>query len=111
MVDFTAHPDNIEATIAVNKGGNTTTETKKYDFLVGADGAHSIICKKLGCAFLGETRDAENFVVGDIDVKTGLSNDVSSLSILLAISDYCLQFWYLWGNPKSKRWADVSAIV
>jgi 2-polyprenyl-6-methoxyphenol hydroxylase-like FAD-dependent oxidoreductase len=90
LVDFAAHSDHVEATIAAKKGGNTTTEMKKYDFLVGSDGAHSIIRKKLGCTFLGETRDAENLVVGDIDVKVGLSNDVSSLSILLALSNYFL---------------------
>ncbi|KAL1746389.1 FAD binding domain-containing protein [Schizophyllum fasciatum] len=51
-------------------------EHAKFEFLIGADGGHSAVRKVLGLSFLGETREEQAMVVGDIEVKKGLG-DVS----------------------------------
>ena len=50
-------------------------EESVFDWMIGTDGARGVVRKQLGLAFLGETRNVENFVVGDICVE-GLSQEV-----------------------------------
>jgi len=50
-------------------------EESVFDWMIGTDGARGVVRKQLGLAFLGEARDVENFVVGDICVE-GLSQEV-----------------------------------
>jgi len=53
---------------------------------VGADGGRSIVRKTLGIGFVGETRDAERLVLGDVTI-TGLRRDA----------------WQLWVRPLKKQ--------
>ena len=54
---------------------NPTIETSPYKWVIGADGAKSIVRKQLGLAFLGKTH-VETFIVGDIKLE-GLPPNVS----------------------------------
>jgi len=50
-------------------------EESIFDWMIVADGVRGVVRKQLGLAFLGETRNAENFIVGDSYVE-GLSQEV-----------------------------------
>jgi len=50
-------------------------EEAVYDWMIGTDGARGVVRKQLGLSFLGETRNIENFIVGDIIVE-GLAQKV-----------------------------------
>ena len=54
--------------------GEELVEETQVPWLVGTDGAHSIVRKALALPFLGETREAEEMVVGDIKVMAGLDD-------------------------------------
>ncbi|KAK7021336.1 hypothetical protein VNI00_017438 [Paramarasmius palmivorus] len=63
--------DSSKVTVKLSKSTGEIEEAE-YDYVVGADGAHSVVRKELGCTFLGETREGDRFVIGDIYVKSGL---------------------------------------
>jgi len=50
-------------------------EESVFDWMIGTDGARGVVRKQLGLSFLGETKNVENFIVGDIYVD-GLSQKV-----------------------------------
>ncbi len=50
-------------------------EEATFDYMIGADGARGVVRNQLGLSFVGETRNVENFVVGDICLD-GLSQKV-----------------------------------
>jgi 2-polyprenyl-6-methoxyphenol hydroxylase-like FAD-dependent oxidoreductase len=57
--------------------GTQNEETATFEWLVGTDGAHSVVRKQLGLSFLGETRTEHLVGLGDIVVEEGLGTDVS----------------------------------
>ncbi|EEB98110.1 hypothetical protein MPER_02439, partial [Moniliophthora perniciosa FA553] len=63
------HSDKVTVCLAKENGEQ---ETADFKWIIGADGAHSVVRKQLGCTFLGETREGDKFVIGDIFVKSGL---------------------------------------
>ena len=56
--------------------GTVAEETVDCRFLVGTEGAHSIVRKNSGMTFLGESMPTTTLVIGDIHVKRGLPRDV-----------------------------------
>lgn len=70
LVDFEQSDENVVATLA--SGGTTTAVTA--DWLIGADGGHSIVRKQSGITFEGETRDELRMLVADVAVD-GLDSD------------------------------------
>lgn len=70
LVDFEQSDDHVVATLA--RGGTTSTVTANW--LVGSDGGHSIVRKRSGIAFEGETRDELRMIVADVAVD-GLDRD------------------------------------
>ena len=70
---FTQDADLVHVELAESDGN---VERAGFESMVGADGGHSAVRKGLGLSFLGETREEQAMVVGDIEVKKGLS-DVS----------------------------------
>ncbi|KAJ6568074.1 FAD binding domain-containing protein [Mycena vulgaris] len=48
--------------------GTQSEETAAFAWLVGTDGARSVVRKQLGLSFLGETRTGKNVALGDIIV-------------------------------------------
>ncbi|TFK39697.1 FAD binding domain-containing protein [Crucibulum laeve] len=83
---FEQHESHVTAHLVHDNGEKQVTETANFPWLIGADGARSIVRKQLGLSFLGETRTGENIVLGDIYVKEGLDSE----------------FWHNWGDASSK---------
>ncbi|KAJ7778100.1 FAD binding domain-containing protein [Mycena metata] len=63
--------------------GNEVEETTTFGWLVGTDGAHSVVRKQLGLSFLGETRTEQQIALGDIIVEEGVK----------------LNLWHMWSVP------------
>jgi len=64
--------------------------TETFEWLIGADGAKGIVRKQIGLSFLGESRDNEHLVLGDIAGLEGLD----------------VEHWHTWGNL-STRWLSL----
>lgn len=73
-------------TATVEKGG--VAETITADWMVGADGGHSVVRKQSGIAFEGETREEVRMLVADVAVTAdggaGLDRDA----------------WHLWSSAE-----------
>ncbi|KAJ3490071.1 hypothetical protein NLJ89_g11468 [Agrocybe chaxingu] len=72
---FEQFPDHVQVQLSKPKLGTEEFghEDAAYDYVVGCDGARSVVRKLLGLTFLGQTTE-ENFVVGDMKLE-GLSDD------------------------------------
>ncbi|KAJ7185366.1 FAD binding domain-containing protein [Mycena filopes] len=83
---FEQFPDRVIAQIVKPgvDGAALEVETRRFDWLVGTDGVHSVVRKQLGLSFLGETKEEQHVLVGDIVVESGLDQG----------------FWHYW-VPKS----------
>ncbi|KAJ7120993.1 FAD binding domain-containing protein [Mycena epipterygia] len=80
---FEQFPDHIVAHITkTNAEGNQAEESTTFDWLVGTDGAHSVVRKQLGLSFLGETPAEQHVALGDIVVE--------------GIDPAC---WHMWNVP------------
>ncbi|KAK0489305.1 FAD binding domain-containing protein [Armillaria novae-zelandiae] len=87
LVSFEQFPDRVVSRIIKTRDGQHTEETAESQWIIGAEGARSVVRKTLGLTFLGETRKGDNLVVGDIHVKKPLlDRDV----------------WHVWGEPGTK---------
>ena len=64
--------DRVTVQIVRRSHGEESLEETQVLWLVGTDGARSIVRKTLALSFLGETREADDLLVGDIKVKAGL---------------------------------------
>nr|AGK29862.1 FAD-binding protein [Volvariella volvacea] len=82
---FSQDSDGVNATIVHVSDGQEIVEEARFQYLVGADGAHSVVRKQLGISFLGETRLMENMIIGDILIEEGITRE----------------FWNMWGNPQT----------
>ncbi|KAG7094401.1 hypothetical protein E1B28_008001 [Marasmius oreades] len=69
LTTFEQHGDHVVAHLYKSKSDET--EVINFDFVVGADGAHSTVRKKLGLKFLGETYSENELVIGDIEITKG----------------------------------------
>lgn len=66
MRTFTQSAEAVTAEIVKHGEVGETVTKAEFSYLIGADGAHSIVRKTLGLPFLGETREEDNIAVGDI---------------------------------------------
>lgn len=67
---FEQFPDHVVAHITkTTADGNQAEESTTFDWLVGTDGAHSVVRKQLGLSFLGETPAEQHISLGDIVVE------------------------------------------
>ncbi|KAJ6569265.1 FAD binding domain-containing protein [Mycena capillaripes] len=81
---FEQFPDHVVAHIVtIDSEGKQKEESTRYDWLVGTDGAHSVVRKQLGLSFLGETRTEDHIALGDITVEEGAEPG----------------FWHMWTIP------------
>ena len=71
---FEQFEDHVTVQIVRRSHGEESLEETQVPWLVGTDGAHSIVRKTLALPFLGETRQADEMIVGDIKVKAGLDD-------------------------------------
>ncbi|KAJ6618766.1 FAD binding domain-containing protein [Mycena sp. CBHHK59/15] len=81
---FEQFPDYVIAHIVkTGPDGTQVEESTKFDWLVGTDGAHSVVRKQLGLTFLGETKEDQHLALGDIVVEEGVE----------------LGIWHIWQLP------------
>ena len=66
---FMQSVDSVSAEIVRHVDGKEVVERPEVPWLVGWDGARSVVRKILGLSFLGETKDDHEMLVGDIKVK------------------------------------------
>ena len=71
---FEQFEDYVAVQIVRRSHGEESFEETQVPWLVGTDGAHSIVRKRLALSFLGETREADEMIVGDVKVKAGLDD-------------------------------------
>jgi len=83
LVEFSQDADSVSAVLRDASG---QTSTIRASYLVGADGGRSAVRKTLGIGFLGETREEERMVLGDVKIE-GLARDE----------------WQVWINPLRMR--------
>ena len=76
---FEQFEDHVAVQIVHRSNGEESVEETQVPWLIGTDGAHSIIRKTLDLSFLGETRVENTMVIGDIKVKTGFEHKVRKI--------------------------------
>ena len=85
--------DHVTVQIVRRSHGEESLEETQVPWMVGTDGARSIVRKTLALSFLGETRDADEMVVGDIKVRAGLDREVREIpSFIQPNSYFCVVF-------------------
>ena len=78
---FEQFEDYVTAQIVCRSDGKESLEETQVPWLIGTDGARSIVRKTLALSFLGETRETDEMVVGDIKVRAGLDHEVREIVI------------------------------
>ncbi|EIW82598.1 hypothetical protein CONPUDRAFT_100901 [Coniophora puteana RWD-64-598 SS2] len=63
---FEQDKDGVTVHLAKKDGDQEVSETIRAQYLIGADGARSVVRKQLGCTFLGDTRSDVRMITGDI---------------------------------------------
>ena len=98
---FKQSEDHVTVQIIRRSNGEESMEETQVPWLIGTDGAHSIVRKTLGLSFLGETRLADAMVIGDIKVKAGLEHEVKCLfkQSSFGVNLIFMQFWERWAIP------------
>ncbi|KAK0239289.1 FAD binding domain-containing protein [Armillaria nabsnona] len=86
LVSFEQSADRVVSRVLKTRDGQTVEETIESRWLIGSEGAHSVVRKTLGLTFLGETRESENIVVGDIKI----------------IKPQLDEFWHHYGDMTTK---------
>ena len=79
---FEQFEDHVTVQIVHRSNGEESLEETQIPWLVGTDGAHSIVRKTLTLSFLGETRESDEMVVGDIKVRAGLDREVREIVLI-----------------------------
>jgi len=91
LVSFEQFEDHVIARLAkTSSDGTVTQETVKCRYLVGTEGAHSVVRKSSGMTFLGDSMPTSNLIIGDIFVKRGLPKDASILVLFLSYATLTL---------------------
>ena len=75
LLSITQRDDGAEAVLALAGGGS---ETARFDWIVGCDGAHSAVRHAAGLAFPGVTY-ADECMVGDVDLAWAAPDDEVSI--------------------------------
>ena len=70
---FTQSEDSVFTEIIKHSEGSDAVAVEKteFSFILGSDGAHSVVRRTLGLDFLGETEESTNMVIGDIKLTSG----------------------------------------
>lgn len=72
LVSFEQKDDSVIAHVKTAEGMKTIT----CQWMIGTDGAHSVIRKQTGIPFLGETLEQQGWVLGDVHMKWKLDRKV-----------------------------------
>ncbi|KAJ8495188.1 hypothetical protein ONZ45_g12974 [Pleurotus djamor] len=81
LLSLVEESDHVAVRLRRRQGEEVVEEEAEFDYVVGADGAHSQIRKHLGLTFLGETKQ-QRMIIGDIYIRTPLSRE----------------WWHMWGD-------------
>ncbi|KAG7446161.1 uncharacterized protein BT62DRAFT_895211 [Guyanagaster necrorhizus] len=88
LVSFEQGPDRVTTHLLKwNDANERVPETVEVAWLVGTDGGRSTVRKQLGLTFMGETKSAERWVVGDVQVIN---------------SPLDQSYWHVWGDASSR---------
>ncbi|KAJ7093879.1 FAD binding domain-containing protein [Mycena belliarum] len=83
LCSFEQFSDHVVANITkTDADGKQVTESTQFDWLVGAEGARSVVRKQLGLSFLGETQE-QIVALGDIVIEEGMDP----------------KLWHMWKLP------------
>ncbi|KIM74259.1 hypothetical protein PILCRDRAFT_828424 [Piloderma croceum F 1598] len=82
---FTQSADSVSVEIVHHIDGKEVVERSEVAWLVGCDGARSVVRKTPGLSFLGKTKDDHKMLIGDIKVKGEPR-----------------QYWERWGDTTKK---------
>ncbi|THV05565.1 hypothetical protein K435DRAFT_744813 [Dendrothele bispora CBS 962.96] len=109
LVSFEQHADHIEARISKTINGQEVSETAAFAYLIGADGARSVVRKQSGLTFLGESIPSVSMVTGDMHIK-GIDKKVlvpsvlnTSVSLRPCETDDNLFNFYFTGNEEANK--------
>lgn len=101
-VEWQTSLENIETekgkTIVTLKKDNTQTEQLSVDYLIGADGAHSIVRHYMKTEFVGEAYK-QGFILADLDVDWDIPNE----GLLLFIEKNCFGIFFPFKSGKKYR--------
>ncbi|KAK0466823.1 FAD binding domain-containing protein [Desarmillaria tabescens] len=86
LISFEQSANRVVSRVLKTRDGQTVEETISSRWLVGSEGARSVVRKTLGLKFLGETREGENIVIGDIKI----------------IKPQLDEFWHYYGDMTTK---------
>ncbi|KAJ3794429.1 FAD binding domain-containing protein [Lentinula aff. detonsa] len=76
LVSYEQQLDFVDATFVTTvTGSDKMTHTAQFDWLIGADGAHSVVRKQLGCTFLGQSITQVGSLLVDIHLLNGWGDD------------------------------------
>ncbi|KAK0501675.1 FAD binding domain-containing protein [Armillaria luteobubalina] len=102
LVSFEQSADRVVSHVLKTQGGQTVEETIESRWLIGSEGARSVVRKTLGLTFLGETRQNENVVVGDIMIIKPQLGEVSfTVNSSVPFTDHA-KFWHHYGDMTNK---------
>ncbi|KAK0501643.1 FAD binding domain-containing protein [Armillaria luteobubalina] len=87
LISFEQFPDRVISRIIKTLNGQQFEECFDSQWLIGTEGAHSVVRKTLGLTFLGETRTGDHLIVGDIHIKNRLLDKDQ---------------WHVWGESATK---------
>jgi 2-polyprenyl-6-methoxyphenol hydroxylase-like FAD-dependent oxidoreductase len=77
LIKFEQHDDHVVVYIKTPDSGE---ETVHCQWLVGSDGAHSIVRKQLAIPFVGTTEQERQMLTGDILIHGGLDREVGGFA-------------------------------
>ncbi|KAK1230730.1 hypothetical protein PQX77_006180 [Marasmius sp. AFHP31] len=87
LKSFEQTDDYVESRLVKHIDGKEVEEVFRSEFLVGTDGARSVVRKQLGLTFLGKSDEQTSVIAGDVRIKSGMPD-----------RDY----WRMWGDWKTK---------
>ncbi|KAK0202471.1 FAD binding domain-containing protein [Desarmillaria ectypa] len=87
LVSFEQFPDRVVSRVVKTRDGQRSDESVESRWIIGTEGAHSVVRKTLGLTFLGKTRQGDHLVVGDIHIKKPLLDR---------------DLWHLWGEAATQ---------
>ncbi|KAJ8092835.1 hypothetical protein PM082_023664 [Marasmius tenuissimus] len=85
LKSFEQTDDYVESRLVKHVDGKEVEEVFRSEFLVGTDGARSVVRKQLGLTFLGKSDEQTSVIAGDVRIKSGMPD-----------RDY----WRMWGDRK-----------
>ncbi|KAJ4490161.1 FAD binding domain-containing protein [Lentinula aciculospora] len=77
LISYEQQSEFVDVTFTTSANSSTKVIHKtKFNWLIGADGAHSVVRKQLGCSFLGDSiKQGAGMLLADINLLNGWGDD------------------------------------